>query len=219
MKKKNPLIISGLFVISALVISCGGNGTKSDKTDRSAMAVSTNKGQIFEKLADIIEDYSAKIEEKEEKIKQNTDIDKAFKLSKELQLLTEEKDKKASDCISQSGNPISTAVVQEGGLDSYKISEVIAYQWSGTEKLARIQLKSTVEFLKDFPKSMIYIQLYEESTPTNHWIMLNPPPEAPNHLLAGQTYEFKGPMIPQYLIGVTKLVAKTKEDYAAAKKK
>ena len=75
---KRSLQISTIILISILISNCGGSGPK----------IKTN--EFLGKIPSLEKSYYNKVEEKEKELKECTDFDKSFKLSKEIDLLKEE---------------------------------------------------------------------------------------------------------------------------------
>ncbi len=211
--KKNVFYFSMLllFVASFVLVSCGGNGTKSGNSE----GTSSSGDQLFGKVPALAAKYKAEIAEKKDDLKKCTDMNKAFKLSKELELLEEEADTKIGELISNQDKPLVVPITQEGNKDFYKVSElsVIKADVSG------LTVKADVEILKEpFPGSFLYLQAYTGENPLPDWIMISSVYGVKGEKKAGQVCQFTQRIPMSYITGATKLVAKTEEEYNARNK-
>jgi hypothetical protein len=214
MKKTYRLLAMILLSAGTMAItSCGGSGTKSESAGSKETTAAASSGeQLFGKLPDIVMKYREKIDDKQAQIKKNKDLDRAFRLSKEMDELKEEADKTVGDYISDLGTPLTVPLVQEGNTEFYKITELRVE----SAKLKNAIVKSTVQILKEpFPGTMVYIQLFDGDQPTGKWILLM----GRGVKKAGESYEFSGGTNPANFAGVTKAVVKTEDDYKTSMKK
>jgi len=219
MKKQTILWMALVFLIASLFVSCIGNSEKSANDHTSPENISSDKNGLFGDFPEITENYTAKIKKKEQQIKDNTDLDKAFKLSKELDVLKEERFRTMKNYLLDRSKPLSVPITQEGCQELFKISSITLKEVTGT-KSPIVKVTTEVEILKAQSRNMIYIQMLSGNNPTGKWILLNPPASISGsvQLKPGTFYQFTGSLPPQYMNGVTQLVVKTKEEYHAAKK-
>jgi hypothetical protein len=77
--KKNYLFFVAVVILVLSMASCGGSGEKKAKSNG-----------LLGDVPSIMNDYQTKIDEKELAVKECTDLEKAFKLGKELELLEDE---------------------------------------------------------------------------------------------------------------------------------
>lgn len=94
--KTTNFYLAATFVLAFLFSNCGGSSISSSK-----------KNEIFGEIPSLEKSYVEKVEKKEEELKNATDMDKAFKLSKEVDLLKEEWDNKIKE-IFAAGLPSET---------------------------------------------------------------------------------------------------------------
>jgi len=93
---KTKLFNSVIALLAAILISsCGGSGA----------GFSSSSNEYLNYLPSIAKDYTQKIEDKEKAIHENTSLDNAFKLEKELDLLKEEWAAKIKE--SNTANPLT----------------------------------------------------------------------------------------------------------------
>jgi hypothetical protein len=209
-----------LVVVSLVIVSCGGSGTKTEATEEKTAeetkeAVVPAANQLFGELPAMVSDYKNKIADLESEMKNNKDMDKAVKLNKELKDTKDEADKSVENYIKNLSKPITVPVIQEGNKELYKISEMVVEK--GYFK--NITFKANVEIIKlPLPGGTIYVQFYAGEEPTSNWLMFRAL-GLKGGFTAGQVYQFGTGTNPEKLIGVTKIVAKTQADYEASKKK
>jgi hypothetical protein len=92
-KTNLPMAISSLLIL--LLTSCGGGLT-------------TSKNEFLGEIPSIQKYYSTKIQEKNKELKECTDMEKAFKLGKEADLLKQEWDAKLEESLK--ANPLTAAL-------------------------------------------------------------------------------------------------------------
>jgi len=110
MKKLNlSVIVCSLAIL--FLSSCGGG------------AVKTVKNEFLGELPSLEKGYYDKMQEKEKAIKECTDMDKSFKLTKEKELLKDEWSAKIKECYA--ANPLTKALpVESLAGAAYTITEV-----------------------------------------------------------------------------------------------
>lgn len=99
--KKNYLFLVAMVLLACFMASCGGNSEKKTKSNG-----------LLGDVPSIMNDYQGKIDEKEKAVKECTDLEKAFKLGKELELLEDEYKAKLTEYIAGS-NLCKTEIVFE----------------------------------------------------------------------------------------------------------
>jgi len=149
--KNNNLTLLGFVTIVFLLASCDGGTSVSD----------TYHNKYLGKLPGIDKKYTEKIDKKKKDLKECTDFEKSFKLSKELELLKEERKTKIEEYVSANPltkplpfEPLSVTVytikdvtinkVSAGNLNikfSLTINEDIKNKWGGIEKILFIYYK------------------------------------------------------------------------------
>lgn len=149
------------FAISIALVSCGGGGA----------SMKTN--EFLGELPSLEKKYYSEIKEKEKKAEECTDMEEAFKLSKEAELLEKEKKQKIEEYIA--ANPLTKPVpfealegtrytinglvinkAQSGNLNlklSMKINEDIKNEYGGIEKSLFIYYKAVDSRGIDIPDS------------------------------------------------------------------
>jgi hypothetical protein len=207
MKKTKKILLVSLLIFTAVgVISCGG-GSSSDN--------SSGGSQLFGELPQMAAKYQDKIDKKKDDLKKCTDLNKAFKLDKELKLLEEEADTKMNKIIANGDKPIIVPVTQEGNTEFYKVTELSVVK----ADVSGITVITDVEILKEpFPGSFIYLQAYSGDTPLPTWILISSVYGVKGEIKAGQVCQFKQSIPMSFVTGVTKLVARTEEEYNARSK-
>ncbi len=129
-----------ICLVSLLFTSCGGRGSDS---------ISTN--EHLGDLPSIAKNYITKIEAKEEAIKQNTNMDKAFKLDKELNILKDEAENSVKDYIAN--NPINNLPFEQKGDDPFTITDIsVSQKYNSTPNILGLIAKVTIT--KDVSKTM-----------------------------------------------------------------
>ncbi len=110
---KKLRLISGLMIITMFFLnSCGGGG------------FSTTENEFLGKLPSIEKNYAEQLDEMETKIKECTDLEKAFKLEKEKGLLKEEKEKAIEEYVA--ANPLNKELPFEALAGTkYTINKVV----------------------------------------------------------------------------------------------
>lgn len=86
--KKNYLFLIVIAILACFMASCGGNSEKKTKSNG-----------LLGDVPSIMNDYQGKIDEKEKAVKECTDLEKAFKLGKELELLEDEYKAKMTEYV------------------------------------------------------------------------------------------------------------------------
>jgi hypothetical protein len=214
------LLMVLLVVVSLVIVSCGGNGTKTGATEEKTTeatqpAVAPAANLIFGELPAMVSDYKKKIADLEAEIKNNKDMDKAVKLNKELKDTKDEADNAIENYIKNLSKPLTVPVIQEGNKELYKISEIVVEK--GYFK--NVTFKASVEIIKlPMPEGTIYIQFYTGEQPSSNWLIFRAV-GLKGGFKEGQIFQFGTGTNPEKLIGVTKIVAKTRADYDASKKK
>jgi len=131
-----------ICLVSLLFISCG-EGSES---------LSTN--DYLGDLPSIAKNYITKIDAKEEAIKQNTSMDEAFKLDKELNLLEDEAENSVKDYIAN--NPITNLPFEQNVEDSFTITDVsVSQKYNSTPNILGLIVKVTMT--KDVSKKSMFI--------------------------------------------------------------
>jgi hypothetical protein len=199
------LTIVLLIAVSIVMVSCGGNGTKSGD---SKEGVSSSNDQLFGKVIEMVADYQDKLAENEADQKKNTDLDKAFKLSQEEKLLKEEAKNKVESYFNELKEPLAAQVVQEGDEGLYKITEVVLTK----ANFKNFMVKSDVEILD--PSAMegktIHLQVFKGDEPTGKTIALGCSKVADK---TAKVWEFTGGTYCSFLVGGTKLVSQSDSVY------
>jgi hypothetical protein len=109
MKHLKLIILLGLS--SIYLSSCGGGSGQ------------TVKNEFLGEIPSIEKNYSTKLQEKEKAIKECTDMDKAFKLDKETELLKEEWENKIQESLET--NPLNKSLPFENLEDaSFTVNEI-----------------------------------------------------------------------------------------------
>lgn len=127
------------FIVVFLLSSCGGGGT------------STNKH--LGKLPGIAEKYTKNIEEKEVDLKKCTDMKKAFKLQKEIELLEEEADKTFEEYLTN--NPLTNLPFEQIADYKFTISEV-SVNTNYSSDISRLQLVMKVIIDQDIKYTTLF---------------------------------------------------------------
>jgi hypothetical protein len=87
MMKKLSFVLGSLIFTSALMTGCGG--------------ASTEDNDYLGKVPSMVKNYENEIEEKEHELEKTTDMDKAFELSKESELLEDEMDEAIENYVNE----------------------------------------------------------------------------------------------------------------------
>lgn len=130
MNCKNYFIISA--VISAFLLTSCGGGMK------------TIKNEFLGEIPSIEKHYAEKTAEKEKELKESKDINKAFKLSKEVDELKEEWKTKVEEAF-KAGLPVKSLPFESMGSKAYSVDMVTVA--SATK--SNISLKFSVTVLED----------------------------------------------------------------------
>lgn len=137
-----------ICLVSLLLISCGGGSD----------SVSTN--EYLGDLPGISKNYLDKIDAKKVEIKENTDRDKAFKLSKELKILKDEADKTVEDYLANS--PITNLPFEQKVEKPFTITDVSVHPTWDTSP-SRLQLMVKVTMTEDVSRKMfLYIKAIDK---------------------------------------------------------
>ncbi|HPT14679.1 MAG TPA: hypothetical protein PK796_07830 [Bacteroidales bacterium] len=109
---KTKLISLSIAIFFAMLITgCGGAGS------------SSVNNEILNKLPSIAKDYDGRIKAKEKEINECTDMEKVFKLEKEVKLLKEEWETKIKE--SNASNPVNKSVPYDALADApFQVSQV-----------------------------------------------------------------------------------------------
>jgi hypothetical protein len=89
---KYTSLLTGLLLVAVFFVGCGNEP-------------STQNNEYLGELPSLEKQYVNKIDAKEKAIKKSTDMEESFKLSKELEQLKEERDKKIDEYAS--ANPLT----------------------------------------------------------------------------------------------------------------
>lgn len=123
------MAISSMLIF--LLTSCGGG-------------VKTTNNEFLGEIPSIQKYYSAKVEEKTRELKACTDMNKAFKLDKEEQLLEQEWETKISDCMK--ANPLTALLPFEQPKDpQFPVTKIAV----STVNRHGFQIRLSVKFDKD----------------------------------------------------------------------
>jgi len=200
-----------LIGLSLVLVSCGGNGSKSGDSG----GVSSSGDQIFGEVMTMVAKYEAKIAENKEDQKKNTDLNNAFKLSQEEKLLKEEANDKVESYFNGLKEPLTAPVTQEGDEQYYKISELVLTQ----ANFKNFMVKANIEVLDTtYVKQNqlgIHVQIYTGDGPSNRWIVMG----YRNGEKKGNIWEVSGGDYCSFLVGATKLVVKSYSAYHESIKK
>lgn len=131
--KNNILILLGFVTIAFLHASCDGGTNASD----------TYYNKYLGKLPGIAKKYTEKIDKKKKDLKECTDFEESFKLSKELELLDDEVDKAIDEYLAS--NPITNVPFEQKADYQFKIKEV----WIESASSYRINFKAKVTITED----------------------------------------------------------------------
>ena len=109
--KSLTFLISGIIIVIAFLLSgCGGSSS------------GTNSNQYLGQLPDIAKKYLEKIDNKKKELQASTDLEKAFKLSKEAKILGKEADVKIAEYLA--GHPILNIPFEQKADYRFKIKKV-----------------------------------------------------------------------------------------------
>jgi len=150
MKKvfKRIRVTLAIFTSIFLFISCGGGSD----------SIITN--EYLGDLPSIANNYLTKIDAKKEEVKQSTDMDKAFKLDKELDLLKDEAENSVKDYIAN--NPITNLPFEQKADDPFTITDVSVHPKYNSSP-SRLHLLVKITMSKDFSNSMfLYIKAIDK---------------------------------------------------------
>jgi hypothetical protein len=205
--KNNILILLGFVTIVFLHASCGRGTNASD----------TYYNKYLGKLPGIAKKYTEKIDKKKKDLKECTDFEESFKLSKELELLDDEVDKAIDEYLAS--NPITNVPFEQKADYQFKIKEV----WIESASDYRINFKAKVTitedikndwgyppgFAKNFFAYIIAVDKEGKSLTRKHGVMMN---YTRNPFKAGMEVEMYGSLDGTAdLINFEKLVFVSKE--------
>lgn len=202
---KNLSIISGLLFLSTIVMtSCGGADVK--------------ENEYLGELPSIVKNYESEIDEKKKEAKESTDMEKAFELEKEKDLLDDEMDQAIEDYVNE--NPelinkelpfetlpdnkytvnkvtVSQVSTRLNLLFSLTINEDIKNKYGGIEKFLFIYFKAVDSNGETIPETISVATSFGTRDP----------------LVAGAEYDVSGSLLVEHLEDFSKIVQITKEEY------
>lgn len=201
---KKLSFVSVLFVSAIMMTSCGGSSEK--------------ENEYLGKLPSIVKNYKNDIDEKEKEAEEATDMEKAFELEKESELLEDEMDKAVEEYVN--GNPelinkelpfqalpdtkysvnkvtVSQLSTRLNLLFSLTIDEDLKNEYGGVEKSLFVYFKALDSEGKAIPEAISVATSFGSREP----------------LVAGTNYEAQGSIRIENLEDFAKIVQITKEEY------
>ena len=181
-----------------MFLSCGGGGD----------SIVTN--EYLGDLPSIAKNYADKLEAKEQELKENTDLEEAYKLAKEGQLLEDEAEKTIEDYVAN--NPIVNIPFEMEGEYPFTINDISVTNASDS----RINFNIKAVMTEDVGKNLfVYIQAIDKEgnqlTKKNGVMMEK---AARRSLKANEEVVFVGSLDgPADLVNFEKLVLISKDSY------
>jgi hypothetical protein len=206
--KSLSYVLGSLVLTSTLMTSCGGASIK--------------ENEYLGKAPSMVKNYYEDIAEKEQELKENTKMENAFELQKEIELLEDEMDEAVEKYVNENPDLINKEVPVEALPDTkYTVNsatitristsvnllftltmdEDLKNEYGGTEKSILFYFKAIDSEGKAIPEAISVATSFGSREP----------------LVAGTKYEAKGSLRIENLEDFAKIVQITKEEYEKTK--
>lgn len=208
MKKVRLLPIS-LLMIAVWLYSCGGSGSG---------ALVNN--EFLGEYPSLEKQYVEKIEAKEQAIKESTDMDESFKLTKELELLKDEREQKVEEHVA--ANPLEGKELPFEALDgtAYTIKKVSVNKASSGNLNIKFDVTINEDIKSKYGNITKSLFIYYKAVDAQGNDIPNTTTVATNFksekMVAGLEYEVFGSWQTKAIINLenfAKVVEVTKEEY------